>query len=239
MQRSWLSRLSVFVVLALCGLLLFTSSSTSRGTELRAEIASLPDLARERSAQGEKLEEEVSALQADVDRLVADTAQGDSTVFQNQETAERMGERTGLVDVAGPGLEIELTDGPSSALRNPDVSAADLLIHQQDLEAVVNAMWAGGASAVSVQDQRLIGTSSMRCVGNTLRINSQVFSPPYKIKAIGPVAELESALDESPQIKVYMQYVDRVGLGWSLSRHDAMIIPAYQGSLDIDYATVK
>ncbi len=59
------------------------------------------------------------------------------------------------------------------------MSPDDLVVHQQDVQAVVNALWAGGADAVQVMDQRLLSTSAVRCVGNTLLLNGRVYSPPY------------------------------------------------------------
>ena len=46
---------------------------------------------------------------------------------------------------------------------------------------MVNALWQGGAQGIKVMDQRLISTSAVRCVGNTLILQGRVYSPPYKI----------------------------------------------------------
>ena len=67
----------------------------------------------------------------------------------------------------------------------PEPQPNDLVIHQQDLQAVVNALWQGGAKGIQVMDQRLISTSAVRCVGNTLILQGRVYSPPYKITAVG------------------------------------------------------
>ena len=61
----------------------------------------------------------------------------------------------------------------------------DLVVHQQDVQAVVNALWRGGADGVQIMDQRLIATSAVRCVGNTLILQGRVYSPPYTITAVG------------------------------------------------------
>ena len=79
-------------------------------------------------------------------------------------------------------------------------------MHQQDVQSVLNALWAGGAEAVGMQDQRIISTSAPRCIGNTLLLHGRTYSPPYVMSAIGDVARLEAALAAEPGIRIYKQY---------------------------------
>ena len=69
--------------------------------------------------------------------------------------------------VHGPGLIVTLNDAQRDANgRFPrDASPDDLVVHQQDIQAVLNAMWSAGAEAIQMQDQRIIATSVARCVG--------------------------------------------------------------------------
>ena len=110
-------------------------------------------------------------------------------------------------------------------------------MHQQDVENVVNALWAGGAEALMLQDQRVISTSAVRCVGNTLILQGRVYSPPYVIRAIGDVSAMHAALDQSPKVLLYRQYVDAVGLGYDVTSKSRASFPAYTGSVGLLYAT--
>ena len=94
----------------------------------------------------------------------------------------------------GPGLIVTLTDAQRDADgRFPrDASPDDLVVHQQDIQAVLNALWSAGAEAIQMQDQRIIATSAPRCVGNTLLLNGRTYSPPYTITAIGDVAAMQA-----------------------------------------------
>jgi uncharacterized protein YlxW (UPF0749 family) len=112
-------------------------------------------------------------------------------------------------------------------------------VHQQDVQAVVNALWSGGAEAMMLQDQRVISTSAVRCVGNTLILQGRVYSPPYTITAIGDAGQLRAALDSSPEVTIYRQYVDALGLGYDLTSRASVTMPAYAGSLDLVHATVS
>src|SRR5436189_127421 len=75
----------------------------------------------------------------------------------------------GLAAMRGPGLKVTLDD--SKLDKPPAGNVNDLVIHSQDVQAVVNALWQAGAEAVAINGQRLVGTSAVLCVGNTLLLN--------------------------------------------------------------------
>lgn len=118
--------------------------------------------------------------------------------------------------VHGPGLVVTLEDAQRDANgRFPrDASPDDLVVHQQDIQAVLNALWSAGAEAIQMQDQRLIATSVPRCVGNTLLLNGRTYSPPYTITAIGNPRPCKPPLAAAPLVVLYKQYVVRFGLGY-------------------------
>jgi uncharacterized protein YlxW (UPF0749 family) len=85
-------------------------------------------------------------------------------------------------------------------------------------------------------DQRIVGTGAVRCVGSVLLLGGRVYSPPYVISAIGDTSALRAALDNSPDIKRYREYVDAYGLGYKVEGRRQMTISGYTGSLDLQYA---
>jgi uncharacterized protein YlxW (UPF0749 family) len=137
---------------------------------------------------------------------------------------------------------VALDDAPAGAIDRaypglPTPSPDDLVVHQQDVQAVVNALWAGGAQAVQLMDQRVISTSAVRCVGNTLILQGRVYSPPYTITAIGDADRLVGALSRSTAVRNYRQYAAAYGLGYQVGARSDVTIPAYTGALDLRYAT--
>ena len=115
------------------------------------------------------------------------------------------------------------------------------MVHQQDIQAVMNALWAGGAEAMEIMDQRVISTSAIHCAGNVLRLHGRIYSPPYDIRAIGDPDRLRRALTASPAVQLYVRDADDVGLGWSLSDSSAsspLELPAYSGPTDLQAAEV-
>ncbi|MEV5942901.1 DUF881 domain-containing protein [Streptomyces sp. NPDC051994] len=231
-------RLLSAAVFALAGLIFVTSFNTAKGTNIRtdASLLKLSDLIKQRDHKNQELGESTAALRGDVDAL----AQRDdgSTKAQDQ-LLNGLKDAAGTAPVSGKSLTVTLNDAPPNATAAPGYPAPqanDLVIHQQDLQAVVNALWQGGAQGIQVMDQRLISTSAVRCVGNTLLLQGRVYSPPYKITAVGDTGKLRGALSASKAIQNYQLYVTAYGLGWKVDEHKAMTLPGYSGTVDLHYA---
>jgi uncharacterized protein YlxW (UPF0749 family) len=218
------------LIAAAAGLLFVSSGHTAAGTDIRS--GGLDDLRshiinRAKSMVG--LEQDVSELQKEV------TALSEKEIDPAlRAKIAKLETQAGLSEVTGPALQVILNDAPREVGSDlptgfgPD----DLVVHQQDVQAVVNAFWRGGATAVTVMDQRIISTSAIRCVGNTLLLQGRVYSPPFKITAIGDTAKLQIALNNEPGVKTYRQYVDRVNLGWKINIFSEITLPAWEGSVN-------
>jgi uncharacterized protein YlxW (UPF0749 family) len=141
----------------------------------------------------------------------------------------------GLTAVHGPGLIVTLDDAPQSSATE-GVDPNQLVVHQDDLQSVVNALWSGGAEAMSIAGQRVIATSAVRCVGNTLLLNGDVYSPPFEVAAIGPSRTMSTALNASPGVRLFQQAASYYGLEYSVETTDDVQVPKYQGSLALRYA---
>jgi len=208
-------RFGVPLVCLLAGLLLAATHGVSGGAEIRrSDAPRLVDLVREAQSS-------VSHLDADRDELAGkiDSVRGRSSDAALPALLQRSAALASAADmdpVHGPGLVVTLKDAQRDANgRFPrDASPDDLVVHQQDIQAVINALWSAGAEAIQMQDQRIIATSVPRCVGNTLLLNGRTYSPPYTIAAIGNAAAMQSALAAAPLVVLYKQYVVRFGLGY-------------------------
>ena len=235
---------SVFVpvVALLAGLLFATSRQTAQGTDLRGgDGAQLSGLLRERTQAAGRLEEELARLQAQVDQLTEEAARRNGAVARAQTDAEGGAVSAGLVELRGTGLEITLDDAPRRADGSLPVGARadDVVIHQSDVQAVVNALWAAGADGVAVMGRRLIATSAVRCVGNVLLLQGRTYSPPFVVTAIGDTAAMQGQLDASPGVGIFEQAVDDFGLTFRVREREDVVLPAYDGTLDLQYATAQ
>lgn len=221
--------IAVAVVLLLAGVLFVTNIRSQERDGARGP-SNLAELILAESERVEQRQESVDELRAIVDELTQ--AQTDVDVEYDRGAAERLALAAGTVEMSGPGIAVELTDAPAEALRNNrNLRPDDLVVHQQDLQAVVNALWAGGAEAMTIQGQRVSTTSAVRCVGNTLMLHGRLYSPPYRIEAIGPPEAMAESLAGDSGVQLYLQYVEVVGLGWSQEILDKIEVPAYDSSI--------
>ncbi|MEV0317451.1 DUF881 domain-containing protein [Streptomyces sp. NPDC050658] len=232
-------RLLTAAVFALAGLIFFTSFNTAKGTNIRtdASLLKLSDLIQERSHKNGELDESNGSLRDEVESLAERDNGGTDADDARLKALEK---NAGTKKVSGEAVSVTLTDAPPGATAKlpgyPEPQPNDLVIHQQDLQAVVNALWQGGAKGIKVMDQRLISTSAVRCVGNTLILQGRVYSPPYKVTAVGDPEKLKTALAASPEIQNYMLYVNAYGLGWKVDDDGAVTLPGYSGTVDLHYA---
>lgn len=226
-------RLWVPLALALAGLLFATSGLNADGTDLRPDNSDLRSLVEERTERVAAMRDDANELRDQIDGLSSNV--GSETVTKQRRKSAELRGPAGLTEVTGQGLRVTLTDAP----REVDVAGLDpnlLVVHQQDIQAFVNAMWAGGARAMTLQGQRLISTIGIKCVGNTVVLDGIPYSPPYVIEAIGGPAAMSLALEDSVAVTTYKEYADRYQLGLEVERSDALKAPAYDGTLDLRYA---
>jgi uncharacterized protein YlxW (UPF0749 family) len=232
-------RLLTLAVFALAGLIFVTSFNTSKGTNIRTDdsLLKLSDLIHDRSQANAGLEDATGAVRREVDALAE---RDDGSTRAEDARLKALQKAAGTEPLTGRAVTVTLNDAPPGAKARipnvPEPQPNDLVIHQQDLQAVVNALWQGGARGIRVMDQRLISTSAVRCVGNTLILQGRVYSPPYKVTAVGDPGSLQKALADSPAIQNYQLYVNAYGLGWKVEDHGAVTLPGYSGTVDLHYA---
>ena len=221
------------VVLLLAGVLFATTATTARGTDLRNDRATeLAQLIEERKRQVAAAEDTAARLRRDIDDATRDQAGSDARVGEQQRRTDAAGDPAGLTAVHGQGLTIRLDDAPRRAdgQRPAGATPDDLVVHQQDVQAVVNALWAGGGEAMSIMGVRIVATSAVRCVGNTLLLNGRVYSPPFTITAIGDPGAMQRALDNAPGVRAFRAAADDYGLGYQVTTERDVKVPGYDGS---------
>ncbi len=140
---------------------------------------------------------------------------------------------SGVTDLKGEGIVITLNDGTKTS----DASVrSDTLVHDSDLLTVVNELKAAGAEAISINGQRIIATSAIRCVGPVIQVNYQKVAAPFEIKAIGNAQYLESAMTiKNGVVDLLKEY----GVSVTVSRQNNVEIPKYEGEQNFKNASVK
>jgi uncharacterized protein YlxW (UPF0749 family) len=232
----------VVLVFALAGALFLTARDTANGQgDIRPDRgAQLSDVIRAQNTHNQQLTEQVATQRANQDALTRSQS-ADARVKAAQDQIDALAGRVALTPVNGSALAVTLNDAPPNAQPAAGAPAAQpdwLIIHQQDVQAVVNALWAGGATGIQLMDQRLAPTSAVRCVGNTLLLQGRVYSPPYVVTAVGDPGRMRAALMAAPAVQTYLEYVSAYGLGWDVKARDRVTLPGYTGPLDVSFASV-
>ncbi|MEP6853478.1 MAG: DUF881 domain-containing protein [bacterium] len=221
------------------GILFSTSAETSKGTDLRSgRRLQLEQLIAERNNNVKSLDSQLRALRRQVDAATTAESRRDTGVAAAQHRADALRPPSGLSRVTGPAVVVTLDDAPREANGALPTGAGpdDVVVHQQDVQAVVNALWAGGAEAMTIMGQRVVATSAVRCVGNTLLLQGRTYSPPFEIAAIGNQPVLRRALDVEPGVNLFRQYVDAYHLGYRVETKSGVTMPAFDGSVSLAYA---
>jgi uncharacterized protein YlxW (UPF0749 family) len=138
---------------------------------------------------------------------------------------------SGLTAVAGPGVRVVLDD--SDLTTAPSGNVNDLVIHSQDVQAVVNALWRSGAEAIAIDGERLVATSAVLCVGNTLLLNGTVHSPPYAVDAVGAVT---GRFEADPLVRRLHTDATTFRLRFSVDAANGLEVPAFTGAVTTHYA---
>ncbi|MCM0641004.1 DUF881 domain-containing protein [Cellulomonas wangsupingiae] len=225
---------AVGLVLGMSGML-FTVNARSAGADDARHPQDLQELTQQQAATVERLSAEVDELRAEVEALTAEQ----NALAGRPEVDPDPGEvvAAGSSPVTGRGLVVSLDDAPVDTRRD-DVNADLLVVHQQDIQSVMNALWAGGAEAMGLMDQRVVSTTGVQCQGNVLRLHGRMYSPPFVITVVGDPGQLRNALGEDPAVRSYVRDAGELGLGWEVEDRDSVELPAYSGATELSWAQV-
>ena len=143
--------------------------------------------------------------------------------------------QAGLLTMRGPGITVKLSDSPRRP--GPDEDPHFFIVHDVDLQTLVNELYAAGAEAISINDQRIVNRTPIRCVGPTILINAVRIASPYVVRAVGPKDDMDGGLRMPGGFVDSMSMLIRSGGEVKLDKAEELSIPAFQGSLTLRYAT--
>jgi uncharacterized protein YlxW (UPF0749 family) len=238
-RRLTVWRVATPLVGLLSGILFVVSANSSEGTDLRpGRYTDLASFVRVDAAQYDALKQRVADLNAEIAQL--NSRSGNRQVRKVSLRATQMKDLAGLVETSGPGITVTLSDAPQSTSVDTPDNRNLLVVHQQDIQAVVNAMWRGGARAVTIQGQRVVGTTGIRCIGNSVQLQGVPYSQPYVMTAVGDPTTMSAAIARDPYLQVYREDAadPSINVGWDLRVESHVVAPADDGLLGLTYAKV-
>lgn len=230
-------KISLAAVWFILGVLLITSfyaKQSIQNVPVSSRKQGLIDIIKEQEKQREEFKKQLAVLRTQIASYEKKAASDEGVFNSFTKELNQLKFVTGLTAVKGPGVIITLEDSLSVPTdKNPN----DYIIHDKDVRIIINALWAAGAEAITVNGQRIASPSPVRCVGTTILINSTRLGSPYKIKAIGDREKIEKGLqDDYDASRLINYYAKTYNLGISIERKDELKLSPYKGSLNIDYA---
>jgi uncharacterized protein YlxW (UPF0749 family) len=231
-RRRWRARGLVALTMAGAGLLVGVTyeqaAATSQGRQqvravLAADIAEQSELADDLAGQLERLRAEVNATQ---EQLLDASAVGQAAL----DRLARAEQGAGFVPVTGPGLLVTLANAAPEADEDPVGGAPEEdprgRVRDGDLQQVVNALWAAGAEAISINGQRLGPTTAIRFAGEAVLVDFQPVTNPYEVRAIGDPDTLGNRFLEDPDVIELAGVSELFGLRFDFAQEDELTLPA-------------
>lgn len=214
-------RVAIALVCCVLGFMLAVQFRTTQDIKSTVPFQRIEDLSQ-RLLQTEK---ERDRLLEEVEKLRHSASK---EVVEKQLKELEMG--AGVAPLAGKGVLVTIDDSKkqSKVGENPNL----YLIHDDDILKVINELWAAGAEAIAINEQRLIASSEIRCAGPTLSVNNMRYAPPYEIRAIGNPKNLEAALRMRGGVVETLQFW---GIEIHIKKEENVVVPGYQGSFRFEY----
>ncbi len=219
----------IVVMMAVVGLVLVGQIRSIKQEEKEAEEARTMHL-ESLQLQIEDMEKELKSVQADYDEnskmyedMLNSLAENNSSFYDTLKTyhdsIDSVKETAGLTDVSGRGVVVTLSD------------SAGELVHDTTLLEIVSRLKLSGATAISVNDERVLAMSEFICVGPAVKVNDTKLFAPFEIKAVGDQELLEKAVKKSNAMTN-----TNININISVTKEDEITVPAYnkayQNSID-------
>ncbi|MGE5484955.1 MAG: DUF881 domain-containing protein [Ignavibacteriales bacterium] len=224
------SQIAIALVCVILGMMVSLQFKVQQAMMANPVVQRSEDIAR-RLKDAEKQRDELQKEVADLRAKMAGMAEGRNVIASLTDELHAAQMAAGLVAVEGPGITVFMDDSRRPAKPGEDPNA--YIIHDDDILSVVNELLAAGADAISINDQRVVANTEIRCVGPTISINGVRVAPPIIIKAIGDPQTLEAGLRTRGGI------IDNLalwGIEVSVKREEKLEVPAFKGSTKFRYA---
>ncbi len=230
--RRWRPQVLIALTMVVAGLLVaVTYDQAATKSQGRQQVrAALVEDIQNASAASDDLAAQLEDLRAEVsstrEKLLAATAVGQQALDE----LARAEAGAGAVPVTGPGMLVTLANADAAADDDPVGGSGEEdprgRVRDGDLQLVVNALWAAGAEAVSVNDQRLGPTSAIRFAGEAVLVDFRPVTNPYEVRAIGDPGALSAGFLGSDDVRALAVISDTYGLRFEYAREDELILPA-------------
>ncbi|MBS3950646.1 MAG: DUF881 domain-containing protein [Peptococcaceae bacterium] len=227
--RFALALVSLFIGLLLAVQIRSTGNFTATVPDLRT--SEMRVLLMDAIRQNQELQEDIDELRGHLHQYEGALTQGEGALELLRADLDKARILAGMADVEGPGLVVTMIDSRKVATQGEDPSV--FIVHDEDILKLTNALFAAGAEAISVNDQRLLATSEIHCAGPSISINNTRIAAPFVITAIGDPDVMESSLRMRGGIMETLTYF---GIDVSIKRLSTVSVPGYSRMIRFEWA---
>ncbi|CFX63253.1 Protein of unknown function DUF881 [Syntrophomonas zehnderi OL-4] len=232
-MRNKSGQISIMIVCLILGIMLAVQFKNTQNSDLHLRGARSDELLftlNNVTQERDSLAREVISLR----EKIASVQNNNDATAGIQDELKKANMAAGLLAVEGPGVVVTLNDSTRTVQVDEDPNS--YIIHDKDILRVVNELKAAGAEAISVNNERIIAMSEIRCAGTTILVNSNKIGPPFIIRAIGDPQILESGLAIKGGIVEELKYYS---LQVQIQKNDRVEIPAYGSAVKFNFSKPK
>ena len=224
----WLTLMFMLIGIFLMQELRIQSAISAATADPKTEvlISLITNLENETAAQEERL----ALIRKETENIINQSTSGENqlTDLQNQLTLQQV--RAGITALEGPGIVVKLDDNASGLAAAPNDDPNRYVIHYENLLYIVNDLRNANAEGISINGQRIVVSSEIRCVGNVILVNTTRLAPPFEISAIGNPDDLENAITSSSTYQQLALSGFPVSYTTTDLHSNDIYLPAYTGS---------
>lgn len=206
------------------------SIKTTRALNPLSPYAALRDTRVSLAAENKLLSDANKSLSDEISASEKELKQTEYSNRQKVEKSDELKKQIGLTPLGGEGIMVTLADADNN------LTDANSIAHAADMRDLVNLLWANGATAISVNDQRVVATTSIDCIVNTVMINNVRTVPPFDIRAIGDRRRMAEAVNNEKNLPDIHTRVKNEGLVFQVTEQKKVEVPAYSGTFIVEYA---
>ncbi|MCW2948171.1 MAG: hypothetical protein JWR24_4888 [Actinoallomurus sp.] len=185
----------------------------------RALIAQI----RQRTEETDGLQRQADELRGQTERLRQSALARSDAGRRAREELDRVAVAVAAVPVSGAAAVVTVDDAHGA---RGTAAQQDGRIYDQDLQELVNGLWAAGATAVAVNGQRMTATTAIRSAGDAILVDYRPLSPPYAVTAAGDPGTIENAFADSPAGRAFRTLKTTFGIRYDIRKEDSVRLPA-------------
>lgn len=229
---SWRTYLAFVITGIFIGLLVTAQVRSSMPTSsfIYDQLTVQKDLIRDYIDDQALLKSKIMTLRGKIDENQAKIRQ--STEKNNLETLKQLKADIGLETAKGTGVRINLNDG--MFVNRENIETVDQsLVQASDLRDIINLLRTAKATAIAINDQRVIASTPISSVGNTIMVNNYHLLPPFNIVAIGDPELIMPRLADPLSLPDLQKRINELKIRFSAASSDSLSIPVYNGNLTV------